>query len=392
MNSRLYTIREDGIVDFVVSSHVNTIRKRILDTTRDVLAIVMIGGYSRGEGSVEISGDKIIPMGDYDFMVVNRSPHFNLSGVNLSDLARAFNVGHIDVSNYWVGLLPYVPRKIFWYELKFGSRVIFGDSKILDAIPIQGPEDIDLCEGISLMFNRLDGLLRHFDPHFLSRLPPLQKKRTLVFEAAKGILACGDSLLVLRRKYNYSYRKRLDILRSMIPTDFQELLDANPNFMNDFEQVTDFKLKPDFGKVENPMKLWTTARQYLLNTIVYYWKEWIGFNGTDSARFAEALLTRSRFSVRDYFVYNFLSRANPRPVKTLFQFDRSFSGIIRASLFLLAASIVDDKIESNLVDRATEIISTIAVLEKESVSNKTIRDKWMSVRDIVDRAWTASSR
>ena len=144
--------------------------------------------------------------------------------------------------------------------------------------------------------------------------------------------------------------------------------------------------------VKAPMKLWTTAREYLLNTIVYYWREWIGFEGSDSAEFADALLSRSRFGVRDYFVYNFLSRQNPRPKRTLFQFDRSFSDVIRASLFLLAASMVDDEIESDLVNRATELMSTISVLDKESVSKKAVRDKWMFVRDVVDRAWTASSR
>jgi len=350
-----------------------------------------MGGYSKGEGSIATEDGKVTPLGDYDLMVITRSPHLKPIRTQYDDLARRFGIDHIDISSYWIGLLPHVGKRIFWYELKFGSRVLFGNKEALQSIPILGPEEIELNEGISLMFNRLDGLLRYFDPGSRSGAPTRQAERMLIFEAVKGILACGDSFLILRRKYHYSYRMRLNALKTIASKDFPAFMRGNPRFMSDFEAATRFKLQPGFSKVRDPVGLWRTALQYLLRTIPYYWQAWIGPRDCGSPDFPARLLSRSRFRPADYLAYNLFSGARVRSFRTLLRFDRSFSDVVRASLFLLAQSINDD-IASAEVDRAIGLVSSIMPLGKASVRSLSPREKWLFARDLIDLAWASSRR
>jgi hypothetical protein len=373
-------------------SHVNEAVKRILEHVRDPSVIVLLGGYSRGEGSVAREHDGIIPLGDYDFMVITKSPTIFRKEIPLDDLARRFGIGHLDVSIYWQALLPHVPKRIFWYELKFGSRAVFGNPRVLDTIPLDGPKDIILSEGISLMFNRLDGLLRNFHPRFFMRPPSHLKRRILIFETIKAILACGDSLLVLSHKYHYSYRQRVEILRETILLDHKDFLAANPRFMQEYEEATNFKLAPEFEKITEPVNLWLTACNYLLYGAIYYLKKWTGFEALDQNRFPEVLLSLSKFGLRDFLSYNFLSGRKTKPIRTLFQVRRSFSDMVRASLFLLASSVKEGRIDPNPVDRAMELISEISNLDKETTRDLDTFQRWVLVRDTIDRAWASTSR
>lgn len=386
-----FTIHEDSMIDDLIMSHVNEAVRRILAFVKDPSVIVLLGGYSRGEGSVAREHDGIIPLGDYDFMVIAKSPTAVRKEIPLDDLARRFGIGHLDVSIFWQALLPYVPKRIFWYELKFGSRVVFGNPRVLDTIPLDGPKDIITSEGISLMFNRLDGLLRNFHPRYFTRPPSYLKRRILIFETIKAILACGDSLLVLSHKYHYSYRQRVKTLRETISLDHKDFLKANPKFMQDYEEATNFKLAPQFEKIAEPVNLWLTARNYLLYGVIYYMKKWTGFEA-DQNRFPEILLLLSKFGLRDFLSYNFLSGRKTKPIRTLFQVRRSFSDIVRASLFLLASSVKEGEIDPNPVDRAVEILSEISNLDKGNTKYLDTFQKWVLVRDTTDRAWASTSR
>lgn len=387
-----FTIHEDSMIDHLVRSHVNETVERILAHVRDPSVIILLGGYSRGEGSVAREHDGIIPLGDYDFMIITQSPAAMFrKEIPLDDLAKKFGIGHLDVSTYWQALLPYVPKRIFWYELKFGSKAVFGNPRVLDTIPLDGPKDIILSEGISLMFNRLDGLLRNFHPTYFMRPPSRLKRRIFIFETMKAILACGDSLLVLSHKYHYSYRQRVEILRETILLDHKDFLVANPKFMQEYEEATNFKLAPEFEKIKEPVNLWLTAHDYLINGVIYYLKKWTGFEA-DQNRFPEVLLSLSKFGLRDFLSYNFLSGRKTKPIRTLFQVRRSFSDIVRASLFLLACSVKEGGIDPDPVDRATDILSEISNLDKRNTKDLDTFQKWVLVRDTTDRAWASTSR
>ena len=389
----IFTVQKDNTIDNLILSHIKEVVERIIMYTKNPLAIVLIGGYSRGEGSVIRENGEIVPLGDYDFMVIVNSPIARGKEVHLDDLAKKFGIGHIDVSFYWNALLPYVLKKIFWYELKFGSTLLAGSRNVLQAIPISGSRDIDRSEGINLMFNRLDGLLRNFHPRFFARQPSSSSiQRILVFESTKSILACGDSLLVLSHKYHYSYRKRAEIIEEVASLDHGDFLETNPRFLQDYEEATDFKLNPDFGKIKDPVSHWMTARSYLLQGIVYYLKRHAGFETTNQNQLPSALLSLSKFGLRDYLSYNFLSDRKAKPIGTLFKMKRSFSDTVRGSLFLLASAVKEEGVDSDLVDRAMKLIGEISYVDRETARELDIFQSWILARNTIDRAWVSTSR
>jgi len=298
----IYTIHTDPRVDSTISLHIDEARRGLLAQVDDALAIVLHGGFARGEGSVKIESNRITPLGDYDFLIVTRYLHRAASAVGMDDVAKRLGIDHIDVEKLWWALLPFAGKRIFWYDLKFGGRVIFGDEKVLRLIPIKSSKEIDLQEGIGLMFNRLEGMLRRFDPEFLSTRPSKSEKERLVLEPIKGILACGDSLLVLRHMYHYSYQHRLSTLKA-IHKD-RDLSSVSPGLVDDFEKATCFKLSPHFDEYQDPLELWFVARKHLLNTIVYYWQRYTRHRIENLADFPHIFLKNSRLAFLDYLTYN----------------------------------------------------------------------------------------
>jgi len=351
---------------------------------------VFNGGFSRGEGSVKIESDNIIPLGDYDFSIITRYPHLTTNVRGMEDLAKKFGIDHIDATELWWALLPFVDKRIFWYEMKFGSRVIFGNEKILSLIPIKSPKEIDLHEGISLMFNRLAGMLRWFDPEFLLTRPSKSKKERLVFEAIKGILACGDSLLILKRLYHYSYQHRLRTLRAIQKDHY--LSTVSPGLVDDFEKATCFKLSPRFDEYHDPLEVWFVSRKHLLDTIIYYWQRYTRHKVKYLADFPYTFLRNSRPRFLDYMMYNHAMIKRLGSWKTALQINRSYADIARSTLFYLALSIERENINRRFLDYASSLIKTIIPAGKKLAGANNLAGKWRCVRDLADLAWSFSRK
>jgi hypothetical protein len=180
----------------------------------DLAAIVLGGGYGRGEGGVlrTEAGDQ--PYNDLEFYVFlrgNRLRQEHRYGRMLHELGESLSVEaglqvefKIDSAERW----RRSPVSMFSYDLLSGHRIIFGDESIflgcehhLDAA------SIPLSEATRLMFNRCSGLL-------LAR--ELLQKSALANEEADFIgrnlakmqLALGDAVLTAFGQYHWSARER----------------------------------------------------------------------------------------------------------------------------------------------------------------------------------------
>jgi len=181
---------------------------------KDLAAIVLGGGYGRGEGGVlrTEAGDQ--PYNDMEFYVFlrgNRLRQEHRYGRMLHNLGERLSVEaglqvefKIDGAERWRSS----PVSMFSYDLVAGHRVIFGDESVfrgcehhLDAAAIP------LSEATRLMFNRCSGLLlaREF----------LQKSALAGDEAdfigrnlAKMQLALGDAALTASGQYHWSAQER----------------------------------------------------------------------------------------------------------------------------------------------------------------------------------------
>ncbi|HEX4265667.1 MAG TPA: hypothetical protein VH597_15130, partial [Verrucomicrobiae bacterium] len=210
-------------------------------------ALVLGGGYGRGQGGVlkTTSGDA--PYNDLEFYVFlsgnrilnERKFHASLQalGERLSPEAGL----HIEFKVDSLQRLRRSPVTMFSYDLVSGHRILFGDANLfigcehhLDA------SQIPLGEAARLLFNRCTGLLLAKE---------LLQKRELTTDdtdfvgrnLAKAQLALGDAVLVADGKYHWNCLQRRRALADLTT-------DEEPLWAQEVQQHhaagVDFKLHP----------------------------------------------------------------------------------------------------------------------------------------------------
>jgi hypothetical protein len=214
---------------------------------KDLAAIVLGGGYGRGQGGVlrTEAGDQ--PYNDLEFYVFlrgNRLWQEYRYGPRLHDLGECLSIEaglpvefKIDSIDRWKSS----PPTMFSYDLVSGHRMIFGDKSVF-----QGCEHhlesaaIPLSEATRLMFNRGSGLL-------LAR-ELLQKKALAREEAdfvgrnlAKMQLALGDAVLTAFGQYHWSAPERH---RRLAGLDVMELRPWLAEIQAHHAAGLEFKLHP----------------------------------------------------------------------------------------------------------------------------------------------------
>jgi hypothetical protein len=132
---------------------------------------------------------------------------------------------------------------MFTFDLRYGSRTIWGDDALLESVPQFAPADIPMWEGYQLLLNRIAGLLIGLKPHLLvSQDWPEEDSRFLVNQMCKAGMAIGDFRLLSLGDYCSSYQQRLHRLASL-----QRGLEISAAEMVLLERAYRFKLAPDYG-------------------------------------------------------------------------------------------------------------------------------------------------
>lgn len=205
----LYTIFENAEVDACIDAHISYITNAILNTISDPVAIILTGGFGRGEGSVINTDGTCKPLNDYDFLVVVPDSDHKISLKDLSiKLALDIGIDFVDIGFLTYQEIVSLPLTMFYYDLKYGSRVVWGNEDMLLKIPNFDREKISLWEGQKLLFNRFAGILGGFTlDRYLRQLAP-QETNYLNNQVMKALLACGDALLLSQKAYHHSYSTR----------------------------------------------------------------------------------------------------------------------------------------------------------------------------------------
>lgn len=196
-------------------------------------SIIMIGSFGSGEATVVEESGKLKFLSDCEVLLIPYKWIFNKR--KLDDFEKEFyeKTGlKVEIFGFNPTLyvyLPFVKPKptISLYDLKFGSKVIYGKN-YLEKMPEFKPEDIPLWEGIRLLFNRMAEALEHFSLE--------NPTAEMIFWTDKIVLACQDALLLLIGSYTPSYKERNRIfLESIDKFDFpniQELASLAENATN----------------------------------------------------------------------------------------------------------------------------------------------------------------
>jgi hypothetical protein len=214
---------------------------------KELEALMLAGGYGRGEGGVLKSslGDDLY--NDLEFYVCLRGNRFigrHRYGHRLADLAEELSseVG-IEVEFKIISLaqLRRSPPSMFYYDLVMGHRWLQGDESLLRGCEhhYEAP-DIPLSEATRLLMNRFTGLLLSGERLSSAAFNP-DDSDFVARNFAKAQLAFGDALLTAVGQYHWSCRERHDRLLPVLEAQgVPWLFEVLPHHKDGM----DFKLHP----------------------------------------------------------------------------------------------------------------------------------------------------
>jgi len=200
-----YTIRGSEELDNKIDVHMEHIKKTVMPHCD---ALILLGGYGRGEGTPFIKPDgSQAPFNDYDMVVVVDTVNSAVR-IHFQALERQLTEDlmiPVDLCPYAKSELPSREFSLLNYEMKYGHMVIWGDENILDALPDYPHDRIPLSEGSRLLLNR--GKLLLDIKRRLSKAEALTERERLKFIKFihKVKLAFGDAALLAAKQYDISY-------------------------------------------------------------------------------------------------------------------------------------------------------------------------------------------
>ncbi|MDD5014029.1 MAG: hypothetical protein PHW73_02860 [Atribacterota bacterium] len=192
----------------ILSSHIKIILEGLKTYKKD--AVILCGGYGRGEGGWFIEEGALKPYNDYDLLLVLEEKISNNELQLLRKrLATKIGIRWVDITQKTPQELKKLGLSIFNYDLKYASKVIDGDDSILKLISNFNASKLPLKEGEILFFTRLWALVGSFDERGFKVQHSLDDSRFFYSQMAKAILAVVDVLLLMKNKYHLSYKEKI---------------------------------------------------------------------------------------------------------------------------------------------------------------------------------------
>lgn len=188
--------------------------------------IILYGGYGRNEGSWIIGKDQTLkPYNDFDILlVVNKQLSSDLLVKIKKDIKSQISIRWIDLTQIKVKKLKKLKNSIYNYDLKNASKVLYGNKKLRSLIPDFRANEITLRDVDVLFKTRIWTLVGCFEDKSFENI---SGPKSMFFrnQMAKAVLACVDCYLILNKKYNFSYKKRVDIfLNSSEDSEYFDLV------------------------------------------------------------------------------------------------------------------------------------------------------------------------
>jgi len=197
-------------VEFVQKKYEKIIVKCILKFVNPE-GIFLYGGYGRNEGSWITGKDQTLkPYNDFDILlVVNKHLSSDLLVKIKKDIKSQISIRWIDLTQIKVKKLKKLKNSIYNYDLKNASKVLYGNKKLQNLIPDFKANEITLKDVDVLFKTRIWTLVGCFEDKSFENI---SGPKSMFFrnQMAKAVLACVDCYLILNKKYNFSYKKRVE--------------------------------------------------------------------------------------------------------------------------------------------------------------------------------------
>ena len=297
-----YTVYGDDAFDRKIDSLLEIVTGRVLDTVgrKNLAALVLGGGYGRGEGGVLLNSNGEMSLyNDFDLFVITNdisrlrqrrikrallalSPELSrTAGIDV-DFSPAKNISDLKSSEF----------TMMWQELKRGHIVVYGPDNILDQLPAFDLNNMPHEELAKLMLNRATGLLLAGQRLGKSHL----EDDDIDFTARniwKAVMACGDSYLAMHHTYSYSYKRRSELFDAY--KDVPEISDFYPWYKASIE----FKLKPVMPAGDELPAMLNQARKFFARFYLYVFNVCLGTEGMSFAQIQKAFYQHPPFARND---------------------------------------------------------------------------------------------
>ncbi|MBX7187505.1 MAG: hypothetical protein K1Y01_20340 [Vicinamibacteria bacterium] len=206
-----------------------TLRELVVKATRAICglvpkenlkALVLAGGYGRGEGGIRVGEDGERPANNLDLLLftvgLRASARAQLTAkVNhaLDTLRRRSGMG-FDFSAVDARRVERDRVRVLWYDVRHGHKLLAGDPEFLPGLKRFTAENIDRTEMADLVINR--GALLVLNDIILANGPltPVRREAVLT-HTAKAVIGYGDAFLFTRGAYHWSYAERRHTMADM---------------------------------------------------------------------------------------------------------------------------------------------------------------------------------
>ncbi len=199
-----------------VRAQISTAVDEIRAAIPDAKSIYLTGGFGRGEGTVRKSPEGFQAINDYDIgVIVKQPPDVNVKELG-QKLADQFKMDYVDIGV--TGLFDgHWSISQLNFDLRHGSRVLWGDKTIFDRLPFYHGNEIPVYDACQLIYNRMAGFLTTELGHRDNRLFVKDERRTyFAYQFVKASIALGDALLIAWGAYDVSYAKRAARLAELL--------------------------------------------------------------------------------------------------------------------------------------------------------------------------------
>lgn len=244
-----FTVDGNDAIEDQVARDMGVIREAVLEAVGadSLRALVLGGGYGRGEGGVYVVEGEEKVYNDYDFFVIvpSRSRARRKALMNaLADVKAAMEPRcgiHVDFSPAMPQeSLASLPYEVMFMELKEGHHVVIGPDDILASMPAYDKTHPPLEECARLFMNRGVGLLLARQKLDMTDFLDEEDHEFVVRNIRKAQLAMGDALLFVHGCYSPSYLERRTQFRLL---DLSEVPDGERLSLY-YEEAMEFKLRP----------------------------------------------------------------------------------------------------------------------------------------------------
>ncbi len=243
------TVHADPRIDAAVAAGLAQCVARLV-AALPVRAVILGGGFGRGEGSVLDDADGIRPLNDYDlFLVVPDGFAADLRPLG-RDLARAAGIRLVDLIPLAETALATLPPTQLHYDLKYGGRVLWGEDALV-RLPAYPPGRVTPESPRLLLRNRLVCALEAYTDAYAAAPPAGEPARFLLTQTGKVVSACVEALLMRDGRYHHLAAQRQQRLAQDYP---QRTALVRLNAL-----ATAYKLRPDAAAAGDPVAYWRDA-------------------------------------------------------------------------------------------------------------------------------------